>query len=446
MTSRIGILILFAGAIAFAPPDAAAQYDKYFPEGTDSSAKDQPVVAGIAIFGNEQTQEEIILREMTLQVGDKVSFEKLLECKMRIYNLGLFNSVDISYPPMDSTVLVVDVSERWYFFPVPLVGIVDRDWSQWYYGAGVTHRNFRGRAENIFLGGVLGYNPWVSVAYSNPWVFGNSHFFTGSEVKYQQIENKNKLARGTVPEFDEFRFSVSQNFGKRLDDYRRVWLHGAYNYVEVTDPTAELTVSDGGIDRYFTLGIAASHDSRDIIEYPMNGINSVVGVTKKGIGNNVDYVSYSADLRIYRPLFSGTSLGMRVFSRVVSGPTVPDYENVFFGFGERIRGHFSTRYEGQNILGLSLEYRIPIIKPTNLQLSFIPIPQFNNFRFGLYAAAFFDAGKTWYKHERVNLDEAPSGYGAGIHLLLPYGFVFRFDYAFNNLGEGEPIFDVKASF
>lgn len=442
------LLTLFAGAILHAQPrNAGAGADG---AGTDSTRADTvrgPIVTAIAFIGNDVTDSDIILREMTLHKGDAITPEAIAESKSRIYNLGLFNSVSITYPPMDSTVLIVEVTERWYLWPVPLFGIVDKDWSHWYYGLGVQHWNVAGRAERIFAGGVLGYNPWASAAYSNPWVLGPAQLFTNTEVKFQRYENKNILTRGSVPHFDENHFTFDQTIGKRLDRYRNVWAFFGFQYVHVTDPSTMLTVSPTGIDRSLYFGIGASHDTRDYKDYTMKGVNSAVSIEKRGFGvGEVDYLSYRADLRVYQPVFGGTSLCARVFTRVVSGPAIPAYDNVFFGFGERIRGHFKERLEGQDILGASLEWRIPILSPRQMLFSFVPVKQFRNWRFGVYGALFADAGNVWYKHQSPKLSASPSGYGVGVHFLLPYGFVFRLEYALNELGRGQFIYDVTASF
>jgi outer membrane protein assembly factor BamA len=447
MTKLPPTYITLIGVLLFAllmPTASLAQNSVSSPE---ADSVDLPVISAIAFIGNKDTKPDVILREMVLRKGDRISEEALAECKSRIYNMGLFNSVEISYPPMDSTVLLVEVTERWFLWPVPLVGIVDRDFSHWYYGAGLQHWNLRGRNEKLFVGGVLGYNPWASAFYSNPWIFDEAEMFTSTEVKFQRFENKNTIARGSVPEFDEDHVSVNQMLGKRIDSYKSVWTQFGFRYISVSDPSTGLTAASDGIDRTFYIGIGASHDTRDYKDYPMSGMSAGAAVTKRGLGiSDVDYVSSSVDVRIYKPVFAGTSIAMRAFTRVVSGPVIPEYDNVFFGFGERIRGHFKERFEGQNIAGASIEYRIPILSPKQVFFGFIPINQFQNWRFGMYAAAFADGGTIWNKNGRPGIANEPFGYGAGLHFLLPYGFVFRLEYAYNELGDGQFIYDMRASF
>ena len=45
--------------------------------GADAPVGRAPVISGFAIFGNTLTKPEIIMREITLQVGDTIDLEKI---------------------------------------------------------------------------------------------------------------------------------------------------------------------------------------------------------------------------------------------------------------------------------------------------------------------------------------------------------------------------------
>jgi outer membrane protein assembly factor BamA len=431
----IGLFLLGQTAFLFGQDD------------TTTSTGRAPVISGFAVFGNKVTQPETILREITLQVGDTIDLEEIEFAKSRIYSLGLFNRVDITWPPMDSTILLVEVDERWFLYPVPLFGIVDRNWDHWYYGMGVKHENFRGRNEKIFAGFVLGYNPWVSLSYSNPWIFGDDQLFTETGFAWSKVVNKSMESRGEGPNFDEIHYSVAQMLGKRLDTYRSIWLHAAYNYIEVTENRTGRTINDQGVDRYLSLGFGASHDTRNLREYPTSGIYGTLYVAKKGFGIGfVDMMTYQADVRIYKPLYKNLSLAMRAFTRLSSGPSIPNYEHHFLGFSERIRGHFFDEIEGENSMGAFVELRIPIVPNLYIHVPQMPIRQFATWKLGLYAALFGDIGTVWDKDERPEFADMPRGYGAGLHFLLPYGIVFRIDRAWAENRAGQWVFDVGVAF
>jgi hypothetical protein len=60
-------------------------------------------------------------------------------------------------------------------------------------------------------------------------------------------------------------------------------------------------------------------------------------------------------------------------------------------------------------------------------------------------AIFADAGATWYRHQALTFNSFASGYGGGIHFLLPYSIVARVEYAWNEYRRGQFILDLRGS-
>lgn len=79
-------------------------------------------------------------------------------------------------------------------------------------------------------------------------------------------------------------------------------------------------------------------------------------------------------------------------------------------------------------------------------MTFLPVPdQFALWRFGINLALFADAGSAWFRGKGLKLESFVSGYGGGVHILLPYGYVGRIEYAINNYGRGQLILDLRGS-
>ncbi|MBR9978480.1 MAG: BamA/TamA family outer membrane protein [Bacteroidetes bacterium] len=436
---RIHILCLFFLALPLAAQELGERERLPIPP--------TPVIDGFAVMGNETTKPEIILRELSLRVGDTIDIAEIEYAKSRIYSLGLFNRVDITWPPLDSTILLIEVDERWYLYPVIITDIVDRDWNKWNFGLGVKHDNLRGRNERLFAGGAIGFNPWASVSYANPWVMGDEALFTESSLGYSSIENKSRALQGEGPNFREIHIAGFQTVGKRLSPYHSIWMNLGYAYVQVTENQQGRTIAPEGIDRYVSIGMGARHDTRNLTEYPTSGVFGAVSISKVGVGiGAVDMLSYSGDIRVYAPLYGELSLALRAFTRLSSGPAVPPYRHNFFGFSERIRGHFRTEREGENIAGAFAELRIPIVPRIYVFVPEVPVRQFRTWKLGLYGALFFDTGTVWNKRHRPFAQVPPRGYGAGLHFLFPYGTVLRIDRAWDEQQRGEWILDIGASF
>ncbi|HOO09921.1 MAG TPA: POTRA domain-containing protein, partial [Cyclobacteriaceae bacterium] len=79
----------------------------------------------ILIVGNKTTHDRIILRELSLHPGDTISNKEITKVlqkdRNKIYNLRLFNTVDINTisHAQGKVDLLIELTERWYTFPVP---------------------------------------------------------------------------------------------------------------------------------------------------------------------------------------------------------------------------------------------------------------------------------------------------------------------------------------
>ena len=401
--------------------------------------------------GNVKTEDYVILREMKLKPGDLIVPEKLQYDINRIYNLGIFSRVEASidhYRDSLATLYMI-VDESLYILPFPIIGIKDRDWDKLYFGAGVIHNNFRGRNEKIVAAGALGYDPWVTLRYRNPLFDKRNNLFFMGEVSFSRIRNKSNSVRVIDKNFDERHVSTGATIGKRIGHHAYPWVMFNYRYVRVSEPGTDRTLSPRGRDEFLTVGGGVTYDSRNLREYATRGTFANISLTQFGLGESfVDYHRLSWDLRKYIPIprLLDLTLAARSFGTLSGGGSVPSYAHVYFGYSERIRGHFYEILEGENILGLSAEVRVPILKPEYFTVDFIPVPALQVWRFGMAFALFGDAGKVWFRPDPTNLQNLTKGYGVGLHFTLPYAIILRSEYAWNELREGELIFDLQAAF
>ncbi len=163
-------------------------------------------------------------------------------------------------------------------------------------------------------------------------------------------------------------------------------------------------------------------------------------------GEGVDFFRYGADVSGYLPVFDGAALGARSFASFAGGPEIPPYKYVYFGYGERIRGHFYTVLEGENILGGSSELRIPILTPRYYVFPYAVVSELGVWRYGVYVSLFADVGKTWFRSEGYSGRRWYAGGGVSLDLLLPYSIIIRGVYARGDGGASEFILDFGTSF
>ncbi len=410
----------------------------------DTTADHSVWVKSIVVQGNEKTKDYVILREMSTKVGDTLSTQKLKEDQNRIYSLRLFHRVVVSPETSgDSATVIVDVNERWYWFPYPIFGFKYRDLKKVYYGAGFTHQNFMGRNEKLYVSFALGYERWLYFRYQNPKITDNDDIFLGINAGLGSSPNINVQSTAYTQYYDD----VNVTLGKRFGLYQTILATVGYDIQQVSDASVGRTLSSSGRDAYVYLTLNYAYDTRNISEYTTKGTYIGVGYTKSGFGESpVNLATYAYDVREFIPLGDDWAFGMRSFGNFTGGGLIPIYRHVYYGYSERLRGYFNDIWEGEDIMGGNFELRIPLLKPRYVRLPMMPIPEFSLLRYGLYVGIFADGGKVWYRTQTFPGGGWRSGYGAGLHFLLPYSMVLRTEYALNNLGKGQLFVDLEASF
>ena len=92
----------------------------------------------IIIQGNKRTKAFVVLREMTIHENDSFPAKEmdavLLQNRLNIFNLRLFNAVDLNIKNWenDSLDLVITLHERWVIIPLPIIKFADRNVTEWW--------------------------------------------------------------------------------------------------------------------------------------------------------------------------------------------------------------------------------------------------------------------------------------------------------------------------
>jgi len=410
------------------------------------------VISKIFFVGNSTTKEDVIEREMSLKPGKLLTHEELQYNINRIYSLKLFTKVEANIAPQGDSIadVYIVVKERWYFFPYPIAGYKDHDWSKIYYGFGVAHTNVGGRNIRVYGEGALGYDPYFSLGYYNPLVNVEEQLFFSGSVFYSKVRNRSIEAQSNEQSnFDEQRIGGNLGLGKRFSRSSTLSTSLDFLHLSVNNTHVNKTLTPTGVDAFFSFSTSYVYDTRDLIEYPRLGTYFGVSVSKIGLFNQyVDYQRIAFDFRRYIPLYYDMVFAGRIFSNIAGGGRIPDYGHTYFGYGDRIRGHSKIIYEGEQIIGTTVELHIPIIAPDYIRLEHMPIEQFRDIRYAVNFALFADAGNTWFRSQPLTFNDFISGYGAGIHFLLAYSLVARMEYGIpynSSVTKGKIVFDLGAA-
>jgi outer membrane protein assembly factor BamA len=402
------------------------------------------IIRDIQIRGNILTKEHVILREMSLKIGDTLTQQAKDLDRNNIYNLLLFNKVDVEDSVyQNQATVIVTVSERWYFIPFPVLGMKYRDITKLYYGAGIMHQNFGGRNEKLFGLFYFGYDQLFMVNYQNPKITDDGDIFAGTSLTLQKLHNLSSNSE----EYMNSNLFLRGTVGKRFGLYQTLSGTFGYELWQVSDPQLNTTSSSSGRDAFLTMSLSYRFDTRNNFEYTTNGALVSLYLSKNGFGESeVNIMTANYDFRKFFGFNEGSSFGVRTAGSFAWGGIIPSYRHVFFGYDERIRGYFYRKIEAENKISASLELRLPILLPRYLEIDWLGVPEFQKLRYGIYFGIFADAGKAWSRNQVLSEQPWYSGYGAGFQFLLPYGFTIRTEAAINNIGNSEYILDFDTSF
>ncbi len=416
-------------------------------------------ITDVLVFGNERTREEVILREIPFDFPAELDMEDLQVIQNRLQNLLLFNRVELGIlGEPESYILTIQVTEFFYIYPVPLLFINDRDWGKVSYGFSLTHANFRGLNEKLTVGGWLGYNPAFFLRYHNPWLGKKSRFILGFSMGARKVQNKLSSVADSDSIFNESHLGTGFTLGRRLTLHTSIQANFYFQRIAFPEPRKHETVSGTGVDLIPKVGFHYLIDHRDVITYPRKGYMALWSVTRAGFtSRQPNFWRFNFDHRLYFKLTDRISIGGRNLLKVNhvlnNGGELPTYDRIFIGFLDRIRGYFNRTFPednlpANNIMMQFVEARIDLVPIRYFTWKDAPFlgEFFKQLKYGLSLGLFADTGIAWHKSEEFGLKRFFTGFGAGLHFHVPYAQILRLDYAINDRGKGELIFEVGVVF
>jgi outer membrane protein assembly factor BamA len=425
----------------------SAQTDTLFYEGDYHI-----VVDSIQITGNETTKDFIILRELTFGIGDTLTPHIASYNRERIYSLRIFNDVILKpYSSAGKNILSIEIVESWYIYPIPIVVLKDRDWEKLSYGVSVSLLNFRGRNETLSGFATFGYDPAFGFRYFNPNLSYNQNLNLQINLGYSTVTNKSSKAEYLYGDsFEQKNFTSRLQLGKRFGNYHWAYLKTGFDYIETPFYIQGINASDDNIDRTLVVGASYVYDTRDLTLYAAEGIYALLNYEFKGMGiDGINYRVADLEFREYRKIVEKFTAKWRISMRHTAGETVPYYDYSYLGYSERIRGYFNDgQSEGNDRFVGSVEINYPIVQETRINLYWVPLlpNSLLSYRVAVIAGLFGDTGFTRNSGDPLMIKDFNTGYGTGISfLLLPY-FICRLEFAINDNGHTEWIFDLGASF
>lgn len=426
------------------------------------------VVGDIIIYGNEQTKNHIILRELAFKKGDTLTKKRLLELRdkgmQQIFNLKLFTSVVVEIEPKNPqhvSNINIYLKERWYLFVIPILELGDRNFNEWYetrrldrlnYGARLTRFNMRGRNETMRINIQSGFTRKLSLDYHFPYI--NKKLTIGAAVNFTYSDNKevwyktmnNKLQRFRDPDnvlFRRYKSALIFNYRRKI--YTNHSFINEYNNLSIADTISRQELNPN----YFRNGATNQQsiynaynytfDNRDFRIYALNGT-----LISAELGNYTFFNGEQPFWKLQLIAEYHTQLKGRNYlsfeNAVKYSSTSNQPYNLYraFGYDYFVRGFEYSVIDGQSSVLAKVNYRYNFLKQRQYSLNSTRLKKFSTIPIAAYAKLYYNGG--YVDNPVATADNTfantyLNGYGVGLDLVTYYDRVITFEYSFNNKGQ-----------
>ncbi|QTA92236.1 outer membrane protein assembly factor BamA [Desulfonema magnum] len=380
--------------------------------------KDKRVyIEKIIISGNTKTRDKIIRRQLKVHEQELYSSRDLKRSVRNLQRLDYFEDVKLNTlkgSSDDRIIIRLDVTEK----PTGTFSFgggyssVENVFAM----ASVSQRNLFGRGQILQLKAELGGTTnRYTLSFTEPWLFDiplSAGFDLYNWERDYDTYDKDSKGGGV-------------RLGYLIYDFTRLYLSYSYDVgdIEIIDRAeAPESIKDmEGENVTSSISTTLRYDSRDKMFNPTEGADHRFTAEYAGLGGDIAFTKYTAELGQYFPLFWGTVGFLHAeggYVRDDDDGKLPDYERFYLGGMNSLRG-FEWRdvslkeknEEGETVdvggykfVQFNAEFLIPLIKKA-----------------GLVGVLFYDTGNVYDKSEDIEFDSLRESAGFGFRWYSPMG-------------------------
>lgn len=418
----------------------------------------------IHLYGNNRTQDKILLRELSFSEGQMIRTDSLSfliqQSSERLASLGLFTSYNISIDTISKSAVDfnIQVKERWYIIPEPTFQLADRNFNVWWneqnhqlrriiIGVVLRHKNFRGDLENLNVTAQIGYTKKFGIEYLNPYLdksqkhgFGVALAMAESQETFYATDS-NKLKFIKSPDsyiLKQYEASVAYTYRPAYASRHTFRL--GYKYFHISDTVAELNADyfrGGSTDlKMIELSYRYELNRVDNWNYPLKGSKLIFQwFTRFGLEGMQHQSFATIELgKFYNPFDKW------YYSFIFRGRlSLPDEQPYAFNGAlgtkfEYVRGYEYYVVDGSHygILRFDLKREILNVTIKKLPFKYLPVIPVR-----VYPKLFADAGYVSNQYEGNSFlnNKVLYSVGVGIDIFTAYDIKIRLEYAWNHLGQ-----------
>ncbi|MEL6698246.1 MAG: BamA/TamA family outer membrane protein [Bacteroidota bacterium] len=443
---------------------------------------DTTVTIQILLSGLKRTKPDVIKRELTFKQGEQISLRQLKAelpvNRNNIYNLGLFNEVQIRSQVIEQNVwVIIDVKERWFVIGSPILDFEERNsydmidalrrrsLKRVVYGGRLNWRNVTGQNETLSLGAQWGFSKRLRASFYRPAIFPSKKidFVVGGKVFWEQeiiMGIDSGIVQWRSLETETLRATYQGEIGlvKRFTPRRQFMAQLSYRHFVFSDSLYDfrvdgerfnhLTRSDAR-ESYPSIILTYAHDNRDLKSFPLKGLKYQLLMRLAGNPDpeETQFWRVGFTWAHHMPVKRKWNFTYGLHSFYTLGRTLPFYEKNFVGIERRefpgissqLRGYEPYAITGTWVNMVKAELKFALIPYQQIKVQQIPLPKFNEGPIGAYLTAFIDQG---YVEDQSNSrrddflqKEWLRGYGVGLNLIGFYDTLLRIELSRNHLGQ-----------
>jgi len=434
-----------------------------------STLSAQLKINNIFIEGNAKTKSYIILRELPYKIGSIISKDSLSIlnkiAETQLVNSALFVEVKVETKQVaaeqaDTNLMdvYIHVKERWYFFPVPILKLVDRNFNQWWvqqnhsldrvnYGLNFYQSNTTGNNDRLIVGVVSGYTHQLILRYQFPFIDKKLRF--GAGIGFQQYSQK-EINNSTLgdkqvffknEEVNKQGYRANVNISYRPGLYERHTLQIGVGQENISDSVLLLTPhylpNYKKTMNYMDLTLSYSKIHFNYNAYPSEGNSTELGLAQR-FSENSFYTSLQLR-KIKAHSFSPTNFIFLESNTVLKILPNQNYAD------QRLLGYANMQMNGLeyyvvdgnagSIAKCSFNHLLGSYSFSNYyHLKFFP----EEIKYLFWLKAFTNLGYVYSEHptnpNKLNNTLLRTA-GIGLDIIGIYDFVLKIDFSVNQLGD-----------
>ena len=386
-------------------------------------------VEQIKITGNNKTHKSIIIRELQHPLYSPYNESIAIEDRNRIYNLGLFSTVNIYQVESN---YVIDLVEGPNYYPFPIIEYDEaKGKNGWSYGGGIMYLNFRGRNEKQFGGLTMGNVKNYFFGYSNPWIKDDHVSFA--------INVWNSTNIHAVYEYESNYKHISASSGFRHQNYYRFLFTFGYEQriIDWGNLNSELDNAIPNDTRYeYYFGNAnLEYDSRDVILDPEKGIHTGINYSYHKAKNSVkDYSNLKLWFGIWMNIFKNSwnpVLSLYTTSELQFSENLPIFKYKYLGGEDYVKGYSPVPNRNSAKIQPYLESKNIIYNNISVQQTLFPKVDTGGLELGIDWHVFYSFGIGFDQLEDMKIEKLIHGYGVGFVFYMSGFGSMTIDFGFN---------------